>query len=237
MELGILTVKNVHHHIQLRFALYMRNTFPPRIELSLFHTTQGLSAIEGLEYPEISIEKGRFTFIAGESGCGKSTYLKLLNGILLPVSGNIEYNGTDIRSFDPLEYRRKVLLVPQEPFLTDGTILDSFSFYYGARGQEMPSEEDLSAYMEMCCLKMPLDTPAPRLSGGERQRAFLSIFLSFSPEVLLLDEPTAALDEKTSERLLESIRSHCVSRKMDTVCVCHNEDLINEFSEDTVRLG
>lgn len=206
-------------------------------QMSLFHSTPGLQAINELRYPEITIETGRFTFIAGKSGCGKSTYLKLLNGTMVPLTGDVLYRDRDIRNLDPIEHRKEVVLVPQDAYLTDKTIRDSFGFYHEARGQETPSDDCLESFMQTCCLDMPLDTPTSRLSGGERQRAFLSIFLSFSPKALLLDEPTASLDGKTAEMLLENIRGYCVSNDIETVCVCHDEDLIERFSDDTIRLG
>ena len=75
------------------------------------------------------------------------------------------------------------------------------------------------------------------LSGGERQRVFLAIFLSAMPKVLLLDEPTAALDEQTSETLLHNLKQFCSQNNISVVCVCHNGELVRQFADQEIRLG
>lgn len=83
----------------------------------------------------------------------------------------------------------------------------------------------------------PLSANCATLSGGERQRVFLAIFLSAMPKVLLLDEPTAALDEQTSETLLYNLKQFCSQNNISVVCVCHNGELVRQFADQEIRLG
>lgn len=203
----------------------------------LFQSTAGLQFLDFVVYPEIKIEAHDFTFIAGKSGCGKSTYLKLLNRTILPPVGVIYYEEKEIQTLPVLSYRRNVLLVPQEVFLLDATIQENFHFYWDAREEDRCTDKETLEFLHLCCADFPLTTDCRTLSGGEKQRVFLAIFLSCKPQVLLLDEPTAALDEKTSVSLLTNIKAYCKQWQISVVCVCHNDDLIEKFSDATIRLG
>ncbi len=205
--------------------------------MALICSTSELEALHKLNYPAICITKARFTFLAGKSGSGKSTYLKLLNRTLLPSAGSIYYKEADINTLPVLPYRREVLLVPQEVFLFDGTILENFHLYCDAREKERLTQEEIQRFLRLCCADFPLDALCQTLSGGEKQRVFLAIYLSCMPTLLLLDEPTAALDEKTSVSLLGSLKEFCKENQITVLCVCHNDALIERFSEETIRLG
>ena len=205
--------------------------------MSLIHSTNQLQFMDLIQYPEIKIENNCFSFIAGKSGCGKSTYLKILNMTVIPSNGTIYYQGKDIKTLPVLSHRKDVLLVPQEVFLIDGSIQDNFNFYYDAREKARLSSDEMLKFLHICCADLSLTAECGALSGGERQRVFLSIFLSCVPKVLLLDEPTAALDEKTSVELLSSIKHFCRQEHIAVICVCHNENLIQQFSDVTIRLG
>ncbi len=207
------------------------------MKLSLIHSTKDVSFLNILTYPEINIEKNKFSFITGKSGSGKSSYLKLLNKSTISSNGIISYDGVDIKELPVISYRKKVLLVPQQVFLINGTIKNNFDFYYETSEREKLTDNEILKFLEICCINFSVDTKCKSLSGGERQRIFLAIFLSTKPEVLLLDEPTAALDEKTSIQLLHNIKSFCKEEDITTVCVCHNDTLVEMFSDNTIRLG
>lgn len=199
-------------------------------------SVSGLKALGFITYPDIKIHDNAATFITGESGCGKSTLLRLFNATLLPDEGTVLCNGRDISDFDKAEYRRRILLVPQEIFLTDGTIKENFDFYYDMRGETPPDSDKISEYLKLCCLEHMPDMPCGVLSGGERQRVFIAIFLSFEPPVLLLDEPTSALDGVTARKLLAGIKEHCRLNGTTLVTVCHSEELTEAFADSIIRL-
>lgn len=189
-----------------------------------------------LTYSSVNIEKGMINFIVGESGCGKSTFLKLLNQSINPASGELLYKGTPIEDYDPIALRQEVSLVSQEPFLFDESIIDNFKTFYSLRQKPMPSSDYVKYIMELCCVDVPLDQIASTLSGGERQRVYTSIFLSLCPKVILLDEPTAALDEKNSHDIMENITNFCKDKNIDIVIVSHNKTIVEDFCENKIEM-
>lgn len=202
----------------------------------LIHSDSDLCFKNKIRYPEIKIEKEKFTFIVGKSGCGKSTYLKMLNRTVLPDRGSLYYCGKEISSYPVLDYRREMLLVPQEIFLLDSTVRENFDFYCNARSAPLLSDDEIEKFLRICCADFSPSDNCTKMSGGERQRVFLAIFLSLASKVLLLDEPTAALDGKTSEELLENLRSYCGKAHITVICVSHSERLVELFADNIIRL-
>lgn len=213
------------------------NKIKERNSMSIINSTEGLSFSDILVYPKIDIEENTFTFIRGKSGSGKSTYLKLLNRTALPSYGEIFYNEKNIKDYPVLDYRKEVLLVPQEVFLIEGTIYDNFKFYYESRDEEIISKEEMKKFLNLACLYKDITSNVDNLSGGERQRVFLAIFLSLKPKIVLLDEPTAALDISTSNELMKSLKNYFKENNITSVCVSHNDEIVYKYSEITIEFG
>ncbi len=189
-----------------------------------------------IKYPTIEILENTMTFITGKSGCGKSSYLKMLNATEPPTGGNIYYKQTDIKTLDIIGYRKNVALVTQQPFLFEGTVLDNFESFYLMRKQDVPDIQTIKSFLKLCAIEMPLETVCDTLSVGEKQRLFLALFLSFEPKVLLLDEPTAALDYRTAVEVFSNIKEWIKRKNITVVVVCHSKKLTDEFSDNTIQL-
>ncbi|MCB2292820.1 ATP-binding cassette domain-containing protein [Clostridium algoriphilum] len=189
-----------------------------------------------LIYNDVKIEQGKINFIVGESGCGKSTFLKLLNQSINATSGELLYRGKPVSSYDPITLRREVSLVSQEVFLFDESITDNFKTFYALRQKPMPDQEYIEYITNLCCVNVPLDQNASTLSGGERQRVYISIFLSLCPSVILLDEPTSALDEKNSHKIMINVKNFCIAKNIEIVIVSHNKDILEEFCEHKIEI-
>lgn len=203
----------------------------------ILYSDDQMTALGRIVYPEIKVERGSMTFLIGPSGCGKSTYLRLLNGTLLPDKGTVRYEGRPLASYDILSYRKKVLRVPQEPFLFEGTIKENFEAYYGVLREKPPYLDQMREALRRAALPISIETDCRSLSGGERQRAYLALFLSFSPDVLLLDEPTASLDEDTARTLFRSLKEESHKTGRTLLCVCHDTHLTLEFADATICLS
>jgi putative ABC transport system ATP-binding protein len=189
-----------------------------------------------IPYGNLSIPIGRITFITGESGSGKTSLFKLLNGVLSPSRGSVCYRGQDVQALCPELHRREVSLVAQEPYLFAGSIRDNYNAFYEYRELPAPPDDAIQTFLSHFHLNFTPESGTQTLSGGEKQRLYLAIFLSFKPGVLLLDEPTSALDAATGEIVLANTIQFCRENGMELVVISHNTDLAAKFSQNTLTL-
>ena len=198
--------------------------------------TSGLCFNEMIHYPDIKIYKNKVTFIVGESGSGKSTLLKLFNGTLTQSKGEIFYCGNNQMEINTIELRKEVCLISQSVFLFDKTIKENFEQFYEYRTLELPPDNILKEYLDICCVHFDLDKDCTTMSGGERQRVYMAIYLSFMPKVLMLDEPTSALDNQNSYDVINNIMSFCKEKSISLIVVSHDNDLTEKFAEERIIL-
>jgi putative ABC transport system ATP-binding protein len=179
-----------------------------------------------------SLPKGA-SCVAGPSGSGKSSLLRLLNRLADPASGTVRYDGADVRQSDPLELRREVCLVPQLPALLEGTVEDNIRF----AAQLAQREPDVPRLLDLTGLDSSFaGRTASRLSVGEQQRAMLARSLALEPRVLLLDEPTSALDEG-ARGAVEATLLHLRERvDVSIVLVTHDLAQARRMADWVVRL-
>jgi ABC-type multidrug transport system fused ATPase/permease subunit len=136
--------------------------------------------------------KGSVTALVGPSGSGKSTLLRCLNRLLVPQAGSIVLDGADTAKLEPCLLRRRVGLVGQAPVMLPGSVRENLA--YGL-DPAATTGDALTRVLRAVGLDLTfLERPASELSGGERARVALARALTRRPELLLLDEPTAALD-------------------------------------------
>ena len=150
-----------------------------------------------LEGISLSIKEGEHLTITGPSGSGKSSLLKLLAALVSPSSGLLFYQGQDLGELDPVAYRREVSYCFQQPVLFGQTVRDNMAFLFEIRQIPFDQERVLTALARLDLGPEFLDKPIKDLSGGEKQRVALVRNLLFEPKVLLLDEVSSGLDEKT----------------------------------------
>ena len=198
--------------------------------------TRDLDFNDIIRYKDLEISKKKITFITGESGSGKSTLLKLINGTLSPSKGEIYYNGISILNIDSIELRKEIILVSQKVFLFSGTIKDNFRQFYEYRNLECPSDERMIQFLEICQIPFSLDKDCSLMSGGERQRIYIAIFLSFEPKILMLDDPTSALDNMNSINVIENITHFCKHREIAVIIISHDNTLVERYAEEHIVL-
>lgn len=203
----------------------------------LFHSGEDLCLVPGISYPDITIKAQSLTFIIGPSGTGKSCYLQALNKTMVPKTGSITCYDRQLSQLDVLAFRKQVLLAPQETYLKEGSIQENFAYYYSMRGEPVPDEATMKRFLEMVEFPVELDLETETLSGGERKRVYLAIFLSAAKKVLLLDEPTASFDKDLAVRVLTAICTYVKEQAMTLVCVCHDPELVQRFSEAEIAIG
>ncbi|RUT36635.1 ATP-binding cassette domain-containing protein [Paenibacillus zeisoli] len=186
---------------------------------------------EVLHVHELNIEAHKVTCILGESGSGKTTLLQLLNEMITPDDGTILYRGRSIAHMDPVLLRRECVMVPQSPVIFSGSIRDNLGMGLKMSARAPATDDEMRESLRAVCLSKELEEAADRLSGGEKQRLCLARALLMSPGVLLLDEPTAALDEATSLEVLTSITGRARAEGISLIIVTHSRsaaDLIGE---------
>lgn len=184
-----------------------------------------------IQVNQLRIPSQKITGITGESGSGKTTLLRLLNDMRSPDEGEIFYQGKPMTSMDPLQLRREVVMVPQMPVLFGKTIKENLLAGLIFSGQEIVKNKDLKKVLELLYLNMPLEKEVRDLSGGERQRLCLARALLMKPPVLLLDEPTSSLDDKTAFRVMERIVHTVSSRHHTLIVVTHLKKLVDRFCD------
>ncbi len=203
--------------------------------MKILLSLENVEARGKINYPDFDIVSGQVSLIQGESGSGKSTLFQIMNGMLNPTEGSVKYLGKELASYTPLSIRREVLLVPQTVFLFPKTIEENFQVFYEYREEKCITPEEMKKYLALCQIPKDLDTSCNELSGGEKQRVFLAICLSFSPQILMLDEPTAALDEANATKLMEKICAHAKEKNIGLVLVSHDSHL-HSFAQSKIHL-
>jgi putative ABC transport system ATP-binding protein len=178
------------------------------------------------------IPKGA-TAIVGPSGAGKSTLLRLLNRLADPDRGAIEYRGRPLSEYEPLALRREVSLVPQLPALLPGTVESNLRYAAGLAGEELDAARTLAlAGLESSFAARDVS----KLSVGEQQRAMLARALAQRPRVLLLDEPTAALDHAARDTIEAALAELRRELEISIVLVSHDPAQARRLGEWVLRL-
>jgi tungstate transport system ATP-binding protein len=178
-----------------------------------------------LDIPALEIREGEILALIGPNGAGKSTLLLALSGIEPSTAGEVLFRGGSIRGDANLAYRRRITMVFQEPLLFRGTVFDNVAT--GLRFRGCPRREidrRVTANLERFRIAPLADRKARTLSGGEAQRTSLARAFAVEPELLLLDEPFAALDPPTRESIIADLEA--VLRHAETTTVMATHDRI-----------
>ena len=197
-------------------------------DLTFAYPGAPLPVFQGLNY---QLLPGKHIGLIGPNGCGKTTLLHLIMGLLRPQAGRIVIFGQEVKKEkDFVEVRQKVGLLFQnaDDQLFCPTVLEDVAF--GPLNQGKRPEEAIRIAretIERLGLQGFEDRVTYKLSGGEKKLVALATVLAMQPQVLLLDEPTAGLDEKTKDRLIQILRNLEI-----TLMVVSHE---NSFLEHTVR--
>jgi putative ABC transport system ATP-binding protein len=171
--------------------------------------------------------------VAGPSGSGKSSLLRLLNRLADPAAGAVMYDGGDVRDCDPLELRREVCLVPQLPALLEGTVEENIGFAAELAGRD----PDVAELLDLAGLDSSFAArDADKLSVGEQQRAMLARALALEPQVLLLDEPTSSLDATATGAVESTLLDLRERVEVSTVLVTHDLAQARRMADWVLRL-
>lgn len=210
-----------------------------RFESLSHHVEPGEQALAELDF---AIAPGERVVLLGANGSGKSTLLKIIDALVFASSGRYLYKGEEIterrlkdREFNR-RFRREVGLLFQNPdtMIFNPTVFDEIAF--GLRqldGEGTGLEEKVRHWAAVVGVERFLDRPPFKLSGGEKQKVCLAALLALEPEVLLLDEPTASLDPRSTGWLVDLLQE----LEITTVVTTHNLSMASELGERALVLA
>jgi energy-coupling factor transport system ATP-binding protein len=193
-----------------------------------------------LKNVDFVLKKGEFVAVIGHTGSGKSTLMQHLNGLYLPTEGKVYFNGQDIsdKDFSLKELRQKVGMVFQYPEyqLFAETVEKDVAF--GPENMDIPKvEAQKRAYDAIAAVGLPesiYDYSPLQLSGGQKRRVAIAGVLAMEPEYLVLDEPTAGLDPKSAQELLDMLKKLQQEKGITVVVVSHDMEQIAEYADRVV---
>ena len=191
-----------------------------------------------LDIEELRIEEGRLYTLIGANGAGKSTLLNILAFLSPPTAGEIFYDGkrVDWDNGSVEAQRRKVTLLHQSPYLFGGTVHANVA--YGLRTRGIRGEDQqriVEEALDTVGLRGFGGRKARELSGGEAQKVAMARALAVKPEVLLLDEPLANIDQETTG-LLEAVIASLPAQGTTVVMTTHNPEHPDRLNGESIYL-
>ena len=215
---------------------------PIKVE-DLYYTYMGGGPFEknALHDVNIEIEDGSFIGIIGHTGSGKSTLIQHLNGILKPTKGRVVINGIDTKQKNLKELRRQVGIVFQYPEhqLFEETVKKDISFGLLKQGlsQNEIDERVMAAIQSVGLDEAVLDKSPFEISGGQKRRVAIAGVVAMTPQILVLDEPTAGLDPKGRDEIFGYITKLHKDSNMTIILVSHSMEDIARLTERVIVMN
>jgi len=184
-----------------------------------------------IERLSVRIPAGEKVGIIGSIGCGKSTFARLMLGLYDPNSGSVLCDGLDIRQLDPAYYRAKIGYVEQSPFLFFGTIRENIAMGHpGVESSALMQAAETAGVLDFVGetsqgLELVVSERGENLSGGQRQSICLARALLLNPPILILDEPTSAMDPMSEEKFKQRLARIAADRTV--VILTHRASLLS----------
>lgn len=202
-----------------------------------------------LNHVSFTVDQPQIIAIIGPSGAGKSTLIRCINRLVKPTSGRVLLDDIDITSLNRRQLRRarrRMGMIFQEYNLVDRlTVMENllsgrlgYVSFWRAWRRKFPPEDVKAAFklLERVGLEGYQDTRADALSGGQRQRVGIGRALMQAPDLLLVDEPTASLDPKTSRQIMRLICELCAERGLAAIINIHDVALAQMFVSRVIGL-
>ncbi len=198
-----------------------------------------------LRYINLNIQKGESVIIQGPNGCGKSTLIKLLNGIIFPMEGSYTYQGHEITEKtlkDPrfakwFHQQMGYVFQNADTQLFCGSVEEEIAFGPIQMGlSEGKIKQRTDDCLKLFGIEKLRERPPYHLSGGEKRKVSLACILSMNPEVLILDEPLAGLDESTQKMLIDFLKKfHAAGKTL--IIITHNNQLAKELGTRFIQIN
>lgn len=187
--------------------------------ISKYFNTPQAQHVSAVHDVSLSIEDGQFVCMVGPSGCGKTTLLNILAGLDRPSEGEVILDGRPVSETGP----DRVMVFQENALFPWLKVIDNVEFGLMLKGVEKSKRNEIAMqYLDMMQLTKFADAFTYQLSGGMKQRVAIARALAIDPEVLLMDEPFAALDSQTRDLLLVELQLIWARTKKTIVFITHN---------------
>ncbi|MDR0869099.1 MAG: ABC transporter ATP-binding protein [Planctomycetota bacterium] len=210
------------------------------MNLTLRDITFGYGATPLLKKISLTVAGGDFTFLLGANGSGKSTLLNLASGFLRPASGEVWLDGKNIAAWSPRARARVLAVAQQTPppplafTVREIAMLGRNAYRSPFAAPDEADEAAVNKALAWLDMEKFADRAGNQLSGGERARMMLAAALAPEPQILLLDEPTAALDPAQTLNLLDVLKN--LPQRPGVLMVVHDLSLVAAFAQSVVLL-
>ena len=193
--------------------------------IRLEHVTKSFGRYKALDDVSIVVEEGEFLTVIGRSGCGKTTMLRMINGLQKPDSGKVYAAGEDVGEADLIRLRRKIGYVIQNKGLFPHMTVEKNIIYVPVISGQKDKRQNRKLAEELIGLvgleREMLDRYPEELSGGQQQRVGIARALASRPKLLLMDEPFGALDEITKRAMQNELLALQKKLGMTVVFITH----------------
>ena len=194
--------------------------------IRLEHVTKSFGRYKALDDVSIVVEEGEFLTVIGRSGCGKTTMLRMINGLQKPDSGKVYAAGEDVGEADLIRLRRKIGYVIQNKGLFPHMTVEKNIIYVPFISGQKDKRQNRKLAEELIGLvgleREMLDRYPEELSGGQQQRVGIARALASRPKLLLMDEPFGALDEITKRAMQNELLALQKKLGMTVVFITHD---------------
>ena len=218
----IMDVKNLVCHFSVKGS-------------SFFSKNRKLQAVDGISF---NVYRGETFGIVGESGCGKSTTAKLVLNMIHPTSGSIEFNGLDVTTFRPKEWRKlrvHMQLMFQDPmgaldpYMTIGKQIKEPLDIHNIGAKSERKEKAIKLLESVGMESYMYDRYPHEISGGQRQRAVLARALILQPQLLVCDEPVSALDVSIQAQVINLLKKIQAERSLTYIFISHDLRIVRHI--------
>jgi phosphonate transport system ATP-binding protein len=208
------------------------------------------SSDKALTNVSLSVNAGEVVGLIGPSGAGKSTLIRCINRLTEPTSGEVIFSNTNLESFSKRQLRqsrREIGMIFQEYALIERlTVMENvlsgrlgYVNFWQSFTRRFPESDIQAAYalLDRVGLLEHANKRADALSGGQRQRVGIARALAQKPKLLLIDEPTAALDPRTARQIMRLISEVCSEQQLPAIINIHDVQLAKQFVDRVVGLN
>ena len=216
---------------------YVHLGFNKSIKLEKIYFKYDNNLPEILKNLNLEIYKGENIAIKGETGSGKSTLTNIISGLLNPSSGKILVDGTEVNTENMKNWQKNISVVPQTIFLNDATVLENIAIGFSHSEIDIKRAEEAAklAHIDNFIKELPnqyneyVGERGVRLSGGQRQRIGIARAIYRNSKIIILDEPTNALDLETEKLVIDSITK--LNKEITVIMISHTSNSLKYFDK------